>query len=64
MACLTSATTGDIFRVTGIDPDQLIELLEQVEANGIIEIDGDRVQFAHPLLREGFTTARHRRSVA
>jgi hypothetical protein len=26
MACLTSATTGDIFRVTGIDPDQLIEL--------------------------------------
>jgi AAA ATPase domain len=53
MACLTSATTGDIFRVTGIDPDQLIELLEQVEANGIIEIDGDRLQFAHPLLARG-----------
>jgi DNA-binding CsgD family transcriptional regulator len=53
MACLTSATPDEIFRATGIDPDDLVGLLEQVEAKGIIEIAGDRLQFAHPLLARG-----------
>jgi len=53
IACLTSATTNDVVRATGMDSDQLVELLEKVAAKGIIEIDGDRLQFTHPLLARG-----------
>jgi DNA-binding CsgD family transcriptional regulator len=53
IACLASATTGDVVRATDTDSDRLIELLEQAEANGIIEITGNRLQFAHPLLARG-----------
>jgi ATP/maltotriose-dependent transcriptional regulator MalT len=53
MACHTPITTGEIARATGIDSDQLLELLEEVEAKGIIEMSGDRLQFAHPLLARG-----------
>ena len=53
LACHSPTTTGEIARATGIDSDQLVELLEQAEAKGIIEMKGDRLQFAHPLLARG-----------
>src|SRR4029077_12673418 len=34
-----------------------IELLEQAEAEGIIEIAGNRLEFAHPLLARGLYDA-------
>jgi DNA-binding NarL/FixJ family response regulator len=53
IACLKSATTEEIVRATDIGSDHLIELLEQAEAEGIIEIAGNRWEFAHPLLARG-----------
>jgi DNA-binding NarL/FixJ family response regulator len=53
IACLKSATTEEIVRATGIGSDHLIELLEQAEAEGIIEVAGNRLEFAHPLLARG-----------
>lgn len=66
MACLTSASTDDVSRATDIDYDRLIELLEQAEAKGVIEIAGNRLQFAHPLLARGVYDAAppaHRRKM-
>ncbi|MGC2653361.1 MAG: AAA family ATPase [Mycobacterium sp.] len=53
MACLSSATTGEVIRATDMDSDSLIELLEQAEGEGIIEITGNRLEFTHPLLARG-----------
>ena len=53
MACLASPITDEVARATGIGLDVLIELLEQAESKGIIEIAGGRLQFAHPLLARG-----------
>jgi DNA-binding CsgD family transcriptional regulator len=53
MACRSPTTIGEVARATGIDSDQVLDLLEQVEAKGIVEINGDRLQFAHPLLARG-----------
>ena len=39
MACHSPTTTGEIARATGIDTDQLLELLDEVKANGIVEIE-------------------------
>jgi ATP/maltotriose-dependent transcriptional regulator MalT len=53
VSCLTSATTDQVSRATDICPDRLVDLLEQAEAKGIIEIGGSRLEFAHPLLARG-----------
>ena len=53
LACHSPTTTDEIARATGIDPDHLVELLEQAEAKGIIEMNGGRLQFTHPLLARG-----------
>jgi predicted ATPase len=36
--------------------DHAVELLEEAESKGIIAIDGDRVQFSHPLLAQSVYT--------
>jgi DNA-binding CsgD family transcriptional regulator len=65
MACLPSATTAAVSGAVDIESDRLIGLLEQAEAKGIIEISGNRLQFAHPLLARGVydkaTPARRRK---
>ena len=53
MACLSLATTDAVLRATDVAPKRLIELLEHAEDKGIIEIDGNRLQFTHPLLARG-----------
>ncbi len=53
IACQPSATLDQLVRATGIDSDHLVELLEQAETQGIIEIAGDRRRFTHPLLARG-----------
>jgi DNA-binding CsgD family transcriptional regulator len=50
LACLASATLEHLTRAIGTSLDELIELIEQAEAKGIVEIVGSRVEFTHPLL--------------
>jgi DNA-binding NarL/FixJ family response regulator len=55
-SCLAAPTVELVASVTISDDDQLIELLENAESKGIIAIDGNRIQFAHPLLATGVYT--------
>jgi DNA-binding CsgD family transcriptional regulator len=55
-SCMASPTVELVSSATRGDDDRLIELLENAESKGIIAIDGNRIQFAHPLLARGVYT--------
>jgi DNA-binding CsgD family transcriptional regulator len=55
-SCMASPTVEQVSSATISDDDRLIELLENAESEGIIAIDGNRIQFAHPLLARGVYT--------
>ena len=55
-SCMAAPTVELVSTATRSDDDRLIELLENAESNGIIAIDGNRIQFAHPLLARGVYT--------
>lgn len=52
-ACLATATVELIARVTDSD---VVAVLEEAESKGIVQIDGHRVNFTHPLLTRGVYT--------
>jgi len=57
-ACVAAPTVELIVRATGAEADDVVGLLEVAEGQGIIEIDGQMLRFAHPLLATGvYTTA-------
>jgi hypothetical protein len=68
-ACAASPTVDLIAQTAGVDTARVVTLLEEAEGNGIIEIIGRTVRFAHPLLAHGVYTnatpaqrrAKHRR---
>ncbi|MEU0496521.1 LuxR C-terminal-related transcriptional regulator [Mycobacterium sp. NPDC006124] len=53
-ACLAAPTVDQIAAAIEVDVERVMELLEEVESNGIVVIDSGRVRFAHPLLAHGF----------
>ncbi len=55
-SCMAAPTVELVSSATISDDDRLIEVLESAESKGIIAIDGNRVQFAHPLLARGVYT--------
>jgi DNA-binding CsgD family transcriptional regulator len=55
-SCMASPTVELVSSATISDDDRLVELLENAESEGIIEIDGNRIHFAHPLLARGVYT--------
>ncbi|MEO3757778.1 AAA family ATPase [Mycobacterium sp. B14F4] len=55
-SCLAAPTVDLVCSATSSDDDRLVELLETAESKGIIAIDGNRIQFAHPLLARGVYT--------
>ncbi len=52
-ACLATATVELIARATDSD---VVAVLEEAESKGIVQIDGHRVNFTHPLLTRGVYT--------
>lgn len=65
-ACSVTDATLDLLAATiGVSGQRIVELLEGPEREGIVQVDGDRVHFAHPLLARGIYTdagpARRRR---
>ena len=52
-ASLGAATVDLLAEVTEQSAEQIVELLEAPETNGIVHISGNRVRFAHPLLARG-----------
>ena len=55
-ACVADATVELLAQATGTGVERTVELLEGVESNGIVAIDGNRVRFSHPLLARGVYT--------
>ncbi len=52
-ACVPDPSVGLIAHATDTDEEQVVSILEEAETKGIIEIDGQRIGFAHPLLVRG-----------
>jgi DNA-binding CsgD family transcriptional regulator len=55
-ACLAMPTIELIANATGRDIDNAARVIEEAEGQGIVEIDGQRLRFAHPLLGRGVYT--------
>ncbi len=64
-ACVAEPTVDMLARATGTTAERMATLLEEVESRGILEITGNRVCYAHPLLARGVyvdaSAARRRR---
>lgn len=52
-ACSAEPTVDLLARATGNSIERTVELLEEPESQDIIGIDGNHVQFSHPLLARG-----------
>jgi DNA-binding CsgD family transcriptional regulator len=55
-ACSAEPTVDLLARATGNSIERTVELLEEAESQDIIGIDGNHVQFSHPLLARGVYT--------
>lgn len=55
-ACADRPTVADLARVTQLTVEQVVDRLEAVETQGIVTLDGNRVDFTHPLLAYGVYT--------
>jgi DNA-binding NarL/FixJ family response regulator len=52
-SCLATPTLEVIARATDTDAEHVVAVLAEAEDNGIVQIDGHRVVFTHPLLSRG-----------
>lgn len=52
-ACTGTPTVDALAEASGDTTERVVELLEAAESNGIVQIDGNRVRFSHPLLARG-----------
>ena len=63
-ACLANPTVELIAQANNTDASHVLSVLDDAKDKGIVEIDGHRVRFSHPLLTRGVysdnTTARRR----
>lgn len=63
--CVGDATVDLLAAATGKTAEQVVDLLEEPESDGIVVLTGNRVHFTHPLLARGIYTqagaARRRR---
>jgi ATP/maltotriose-dependent transcriptional regulator MalT len=55
-ACVAAPTVELVASATGTDAEEVARLLADAESEGIVEIDGERLRFAHPLLSHGVYT--------
>ncbi|KUI34721.1 LuxR family transcriptional regulator [Mycobacterium sp. IS-1496] len=52
-ACVAAPTVDLVASATEKTPEEVLELLEAAEEQGLVEIDGLTIRFAHPLLARG-----------
>jgi len=52
-ACAALPTVEWVGRATGISPGRVVELVESDQADSVVEIDGNRIRFRHPLFATG-----------
>lgn len=56
VASVAAPTVELLARANETTPERIVGLLQDVESDGIIDIDGNRVRFTHPLLARGVYT--------
>ncbi|WP_188108921.1 helix-turn-helix transcriptional regulator [Mycolicibacter arupensis] len=56
-ACAAQPTVERVSQATGISPERVVELAEVEPAHGVIELDGSRLQFRHPLFATGVSAS-------
>ena len=56
VSCLADPPVELVARATDSDSEQLLSILSEAEDDGIVEIAGNRLRFAHPLLAHGVYT--------
>jgi DNA-binding CsgD family transcriptional regulator len=56
VASVAAPTVDLLATVNDTTPERIVDLLEDVEADGIVGIVGNRVRFSHPLLARGVYT--------
>ncbi len=56
-ACVAEPTIDVLARVADTSAERMAALLEDVESRGVIEINGNRVDYTHPLLARGVYVA-------
>lgn len=52
-ACVAAPTVDLVAGATETTPDEVLELLAIAEEQGLVEIDGNAIRFAHPILARG-----------
>jgi DNA-binding CsgD family transcriptional regulator len=55
-ACAADPTVDLLARATDNSIERTVELLEEPESHGIVDIDGNHVRFSHPVLARGVYT--------
>ena len=56
VACVAEATVELLAGANGVTTAQLVERVEQLESEGIVTLEGNRVRYTHPLLASGVYT--------
>ena len=52
-SCSVLPTVERLSRAIDLSVDRVVEVVESAEASGVVEIDGNRVRFCHPLFARG-----------
>ena len=52
-SCIGTPTVDLLAKAAEVSTERVVELLEVAESSGVIQIDGNRVRFTHPLLSRG-----------
>lgn len=52
-ACLATPTVDLVAHASDVDVEDLLAVIEDVERRGIVAVQGNRIQFVHPLLAHG-----------
>jgi hypothetical protein len=55
-ACVTDPTVDLLAQAKGLTATETVVLLETAESRGLVDIEGNRVRFSHPLLARGLYT--------
>ncbi|ORV45785.1 hypothetical protein AWC02_12820 [Mycolicibacter engbaekii] len=50
-------TVNRVGLAAGIAPDRVVELIESAQASSVVEVDGSRIRFRHPLFAAGVYSA-------
>ena len=55
-SCAALPTVERVSRAIDLTVDRVVEVVESVEASGVVELEGNKVRFCHPLFASGVYT--------